>query len=729
MSDPAMSNDVQAYIATGNVCLKAGDRNGAALAWSRALDLDPHLATACNNLGAVSLMSGAPWLALPCFLSSTRLRPEQSDFWIGLARTLVELGEPERAAACLDKAAARLPDDQSIQDACRQYPVNSKISARFDGLVDRDGQTEAIELLAAINAAESLEDPGELLQKARPLVWALPDRPALWVTLSDLALANGDPVAAEFSARRAIALVPDRSEGWLALARVLAESEERAGDVERVLSRALALCGRRLVLVEALCHRLMATGRANDACTMLDGMPPPLNDELSRWLLLSARAREAAEDHAAGALVFVNALPTTRDPVALLQAAAVYHEQDRMPRAWLDLYEQAREADAKLDHPEIHYARARALFRAGDAKQALPAIKAALKGVLTDDSRRMRLMFAGHIADHLGLHEEALDHFVAGNALREAVWEVPGRCDHTVPLARLASLERRLEAEIASGNPLVVTPTGRGDIEAGADLAFLVGFPRSGTTLLDSILRSHGKVVVLEEKPVLIDALRAVVSSFRGDETLFSEAWLDAIAAADVADLRAAYRAQLAHHAGEVPEGVTVIDKLPLNMNWATVIHRMFPAASFILARRNPLDVALSNFAQDFAPNNAMMVMTRLERIAGFHAASFDHWDRFVAWRKPRLAEVRYEALIDNLRSEIRPVMSLLGLEWEDGQERFYETARARGRISTPSANQVTQPLYTRARDRWRNYAKALSGPECEPLHARARAWGYDLDS
>ena len=92
-----MSARVKAFIDAGNTCLAAGDRTGAALAWCRALDLDPHLATAFSNLGAVNLMGGAPWHALPCFLTATGLRPDQGSFWIGLARTLVELGQPARA--------------------------------------------------------------------------------------------------------------------------------------------------------------------------------------------------------------------------------------------------------------------------------------------------------------------------------------------------------------------------------------------------------------------------------------------------------------------------------------------------------------------------------------------------------------------------------------------------------------------------------------------------------
>ncbi|MFT6461799.1 MAG: hypothetical protein ACJA0Y_001299 [Maricaulis maris] len=97
-----------------------------------------------------------------------------------------------------------------------------------------------------------------------------------------------------------------------------------------------------------------------------------------------------------------------------------------------------------------------------------------------------------------------------------------------------------------------------------------------------------------------------------------------------------------------------------------------------------------------------------------------------MTWRKPWLAEVRHEALSDDLRSQVAPVMSMLGLEWEDGQALFFETERARGRILRPGADPVTRPLCTRSCERGRKYELALSDPSCEPLCNRARAWGYD---
>ena len=169
------------------------------------------------------------------------------------------------------------------------------------------------------------------------------------------------------------------------------------------------------------------------------------------------------------------------------------------------------------------------------------------------------------------------------------------------------------------------------------------------------------------------------------------------------------------------------IDKLPLNMNWAPLIHRIFPRAVFILAGRNPLDVAISNLAQDFKPNNAMLNMTRLARIDRLYDLSFSLWEAFEAWREPVVERIVYEDLIGDLEASVTPLMQRLGLEFEPAQARYFETARQRGRINTPSANQVTQTLYATSRERWRNYAFALEGEDSQHLRAWAKRMGYAI--
>ncbi len=111
-----------------------------------------------------------------------------------------------------------------------------------------------------------------------------------------------------------------------------------------------------------------------------------------------------------------------------------------------------------------------------------------------------------------------------------------------------------------------------------------------------------------------------------------------------------------------------------------------------------------------------MLNMTSLARIDRLYDLSFSVWDEFVSWRSPIVERVVYEELVEDLKAAVTPVMSRLGLEFEPAHARYFETARKRGRIGTPSANQVTQALYTSSRERWRNYAFALQGEDSAKL-------------
>ncbi|WP_339748726.1 sulfotransferase [uncultured Maricaulis sp.] len=412
------------------------------------------------------------------------------------------------------------------------------------------------------------------------------------------------------------------------------------------------------------------------------------------------------------------------DPVNpdLIVRAAAFYDKQLDPAALLNLLETARGAGADFDRADLLDSQARALLRVGRLDEAQASITRALAKPGEPDQIRSRQFTLGAIEDKRGYHFEAYAAFEAGNRLREVVWEAEGPCDHTMITRRIESLHRRLRAEIASGRNAVA------DAAAGpANIAFLVGFPRSGTTLLDTILRSHSRVRIVEEQKVLINALRSVAGGMSGDESNFTEAWLDQLDASDPGTLRTAYLEQMAGFADDpLSDERVYIDKLPLNMNWAPMINRILPRATFILARRHPFDVAISNLAQDYKPNNAMLNMTSLERIDRLYDGSFALWQDFVDWRKPRVETVAYEDLLDDLEGVVSRVMQGLGLEWEEAQARFFETARKRGRINTPSANQVTQELYSSAKQRWRNYAFAFDGAETAALRDWALRQGCD---
>jgi hypothetical protein len=151
----------------------------------------------------------------------------------------------------------------------------------------------------------------------------------------------------------------------------------------------------------------------------------------------------------------------------------------------------------------------------------------------------------------------------------------------------------------------------------------------------------------------------------------------------------------------------------------------VFPEARFLLALRHPCDVVLSCFMQNFHLNTWMASFTTLEGAARLYRAALGVWETYVdAFDPPRLT-VRYEDLVDDLPREAARVLQFLDLPWHDGVTRFHEHARGRGVLATPSAAQVTQPVYRTALARWRRYDFAMT-PIARTLAEEIRRYGYD---
>ena len=638
----------------GQAQLAAGASGPACIAFCQALDLEPRLAAAHYNLGAVLLMGGRAGDSLPGLMTAAMLQPGHAQITIALARSILENGERARAASLLAQACRAQPENEALREAAAQCPTGPDAPADLDGFASRVSAGEGNARFAEAAALLTAGQLDSAFAKAAALVWVAPQSVAVWMLLAEISRARGRGEYAEFCVRRALAITPSDGQVWALLARLVAEAEGRLAEAERIWARVLQL--------------------------------EPLNPDL-------------------------------------IAEAAAFHDQSLDPGPMLALLETARADGVDFNRADLLDALARALFRAGRLDEAQTMILQALDRPGDPDQIRSRQFTLGAIADKRGRYHEAHTAFLAGNRLRETVWEEEGPCDHTMITRRIESLHRRLKAEIGSGHSAV------SDADAGpGNIAFLIGFPRSGTTLLDTILRSHSRVRIVEEQRVLSDALRQVVDGMSGDESNFTDDWLDRLDASDPAELRATYLDQMARYAGEALDPDRVyIDKLPLNMNWAPMIHKILPRAVFILAGRNPLDVAISNLFQDFKPNNAMLNLTSLARIDRLYDLSFSLWRDFDAWRRPRVANVSYEALVDDLEASVTPVMRQLGLEFEPAQARFFETARQRGRINTPSANQVTQALYKTSRERWRNYAFALDGEDSVHLRSWAQRQGYAI--
>ncbi len=247
---------------------------------------------------------------------------------------------------------------------------------------------------------------------------------------------------------------------------------------------------------------------------------------------------------------------------------------------------------------------------------------------------------------------------------------------------------------------------------------FLVGFPRSGTTLLDQILSSHSAIFCIEEREHFANALAGVI----GDKAKLAD--FANLGEAEIAAARADYwrRVRAENDIGEK----IVIDKLPLNIVVLPLIKRVFPDSKIIFALRDPRDVILSCYQQRFGMNAAMAQFLDLNSAAAYYDKMMSLFEVCRARFDFDLHQVRYEDVVADLEGAARGLSAFLGVPYEPSMLAFRETALKR-EINTPSARQVIEPLYNRSVGRWRAYARALA-PALAVLAPWAERYGYARD-
>ncbi|MGH8396778.1 MAG: tetratricopeptide repeat-containing sulfotransferase family protein [Gammaproteobacteria bacterium] len=345
-----------------------------------------------------------------------------------------------------------------------------------------------------------------------------------------------------------------------------------------------------------------------------------------------------------------------------------------------------------VNDPVANLTQAQLDFRAGKHTEAGQRLEALLQRPLAARNRALALARLGTIYETFTEYERAFKAFQASKQalnVGDALASGPGV--YTLDAAqRISGHLPALMAEVHTDKPDPVPAP-----------VFLVGFPRSGTTLLDQILSSHPRLWVLEEKENLRDLLRDFVTTDSGLERLAK------LASTGLDEYRKKYWARVAESRPESVSDKIFVDKLPLNTVFMPLIARLFPGARFIYAVRDPRDVVLSCFMRAFGMNEAMRNFLTLEGAARYYAAVMRVGIDATQKLGKSVHVIRYETLISDPESESRRLCEFLDLGWEAGMLHFQETARKR-RINTPSYHQVVQPLYTSSRERWRRYEKHL---------------------
>ena len=245
---------------------------------------------------------------------------------------------------------------------------------------------------------------------------------------------------------------------------------------------------------------------------------------------------------------------------------------------------------------------------------------------------------------------------------------------------------------------------------------FLIGFPRSGTTLLENILASHPDVVALEEKVLFADAVREFMSvRHPSDEP-------KPMTAADIARHREIYWRN-ARQFGVTVEGKVFIDKHPFNASKLPLVAKMFPHAKILFAVRDPRDVVLSCFRRAFQMNSAVYEFLTLDGAARYYDATMALSAIYYETLGLDWHDVRHETLLDDFVGETERVCAFLGVPWVPQMTRFAESARAR-QVATASAAQVRQGLNREGMDQWRHYASEMA-PVQPILAPWVKRFGY----
>jgi predicted Zn-dependent protease len=328
-------------------------------------------------------------------------------------------------------------------------------------------------------------------------------------------------------------------------------------------------------------------------------------------------------------------------------------------------------------------------YRFADAE--LDAMRTAEAQASTSETDRLQLCFAlGKAYEDRGAYETSFDYYLRGNALKRA---------RSRYRPEIQELNTRLQIKTCTP-ALFARHQGSG--ASAPDPIFVVGLPRSGSTLIEQILASHSAVEGTHE---LADVPR-LVAGLQGRESPADDPRYPGVLAQMTGqELRALGEQYLRDTRAYRSDRPHFIDKMPNNFRHIGLIHLMLPNARIIDARREPMACCFGNLKQLFAHGQEFTYS--IEDIARYYRGYLtlmQHWNEVLPGRVLR---VQHEALVDDLEGQVRRILAHCGLQFESACVEFHKTARS---IRTASSEQVRQPIYREGLEQWRHYEPWL-GP------------------
>lgn len=653
--------------------------------FSKIIKAAPQHAHAHQMLGLIAFQTGQYEPAVKAMTEAVRLQPNNTHFLTNFVEVLRKADRPAEAIAIGKRAVQADPnnagahsnlglayyDAQDLIEAeaaqQRAIALNPDFGPALNNLGSIARDNEDPEAAIAYYRQATRADPAyaeaannltavlietENYGEAREIVDARlkvnAQDPELQRNLGRLHMIDNDLDAAEAAFRKAIGLNEGKADGYVGLSQVLFEKNHP-----------------KLSLIEA--EKALRLDPENVmACHQIAMAKAHLGD-INAGFAFYQKALDLKPDNTASRIALGHLMMEQGD----FESARTAFE--------------AVAADTK-DALSAHIALAR-LDKMTPDNPSLMALEAALpEADVMLPAKAVAFHYAlGKAYEDLKRHDDAFHHFAKGARIKRSIIDYDAdAADHAVTNI------------IETFDGAFIAKLRESAIRADQSI-FVVGMPRSGTTLTESIMNAHPRVFGAGE----LSDLQALFGQRTTGEKLDLAQNLASMDATDLTRKMQAYVERTALHAPDSPH---IVDKMPANFQMVGLIHALMPNAKIIHIARNPFDTCLSCFTRVFERSQLHSYdQVELGRYFINYVRLMNHWKAVLP--EGSFHTVHYENLVDDIDTEARRIIAHCGLEWDDACLEFY---KGRRRVRTASVQQVRQPLYTSSKAKWRKYEAKL---------------------
>ncbi|MBT8078868.1 MAG: sulfotransferase [Gammaproteobacteria bacterium] len=631
-------------------CLQQGQAARAESLAGEALQDHPQEPNILRLSGIALIRQGKFQEAAKHLAASVKISPEVASGHEQYGLVLAVLNRLDEAEKSLRTALTLDPDSQgALSKLSRLQAMQGKAEESKntqERMMQLSPEWQKMREAMKLQADDKHDEARRLVKK---VLRESPDNVNALNVMGGICLAQEAFNDAEAFLRQAVALAPDFAVAWSVLSISLKEQGKFEEAVE-ALEKALSLEPRNVDWHSNLGNLLLAWGKEERALASFE------------------RALALKPDHASALLSKGHVLKTMGD---LDSAIGAYRAS----------------AKVRPDLGEIYWSLANLkTFRF--KPDEVEFMRAQLEsGKLTDDSR---LNFCYSLGKHFEDRKDyatAFEYYTQGGAIKRKLVkfdpvEFGAQADKIIEVFTPAFFEERATFGYSDPAPI-----------------FIVGLPRSGSTLIEQILCSHSQVDGTAELADLMTLAHQTTLN-RFDNRRFPESLLD-INADNIEHLGKQYIERTSHHRQGAP---CFTDKMPNNFPYIGFLHLLLPNAKVIDARRHPLDSCFGTFKQLFAKGQPFSYdLFDLGLYYKSYIRLMEHWDRVLPGKVLR---VQYEDNVADIETQARRMIDHCGLEWEGQVLRFYETERA---VKTASSEQVRQPIYSQSVNSWKRYETELA--------------------